>query len=341
MKYDIILNDTVGYYPVTGRYVREALAEHKGKPVNVFISSFGGSLQEGLLIRQAFIDHGDVTAHLFGFTASAATIMALGAKKVVMADSAMYMVHCCSTSVWQYGSMNAEQIEAVIRDMETKKDFLGKTDGVMAYLYAKKCGKSAEECFSAMQKETWMTAKEAKDFGLVDEVSNDEDVPATKMDASIGDRIVAFGLPLPPGFTEGQQDKSDSMLNTLMQGLKSFFSHTGNDSNKGKKIVMNKKQIPFILACLALDGVTASADGAVSLTPEQMNAIEAKFGELSNQLAQLQSEKESLASSNAELEAKVKALGTEDGSSTNQAGLNDTAPEMDVQARYEAIRGIL
>lgn len=104
---------------------------------------------------------------------------------------------------------------------------------------------------------------------------------------------------------------------------------------------MNKKQIPFILACLALDGVTASADGAVSLTPEQMNAIEAKFGELSNQLAQLQSEKESLASSNAELEAKVKALGTEDGSSTNQAGLNDTAPEMDVQARYEAIRGIL
>lgn len=341
MKYDIILNDIVGYYPVTGRYVQETLAEYKGKPVNVFISSLGGSLQDGLLIRQAFLDHGDVTAHIFGFTASAATIMALGAKKVVMADSAMYMVHCCSTGVWQYGSMNAEQIESAIRDMETKKDFLGKTDGVMAYLYAKKCGKSAEDCFSAMQKETWMTAAEAKEFGLVDEISNDEDVPDSKLDASSKARISACGLPLPPGYASDPPKEEKSMLNAVMQGLKSFFSHAENDSTKGKKIVMDKKTFPLLLACLVLDEVTASADGSVTLTADQLKAIESHLKEVTDQTAALQSEKVQLSATISDLESKIKALGKEDGDDTHQAGLDETAPEMSVQARYEALQGIL
>lgn len=358
MKYDLILNDIVGYYPVTGRYVRSVLSECKGKPVNVFISSLGGSLQDGLLIRQAFLDHGDVTAYIYGFTASAATIMALGAKKVVMADSAMYMVHCCSTGVWQYGSMNAEQIESAIKQMESTKDFLGKTDGVMAYIYAKKSGKKAEDCFAAMQKETWMTAQEAKDFGLIDEIANDADVPAIDLSASVKARITACGLPLPilqsekPAETTNQETvqpnvesshKEETIFDSVMRGLKQFFSHnnTTKNSSKSKKIVMDKTSLPLLLACLALEEVTADASGAVSLTSEQLSSIEASLKSLTDKVTALEAEKKSLTDEKAKLEAQVESLGKQDGAETKPAGLEEKAPEMSVKDRFNALKGIL
>lgn len=357
MKYDLILNDIVGYYPVTGRYVRSVLSECKGKPVNVFISSLGGSLQDGLLIRQAFLDHGDVTAYIYGFTASAATIMALGAKKVVMADSAMYMVHCCSTGVWQYGSMNAEQIESAIKQMESTKDFLGKTDGVMAYLYAKKSGKKAEDCFAAMQKETWMTAQEAKDFGLIDEIANDADVPAIDLSASVKARISACGLPLPileskepiePSIQEPTQSniegnhKGESVFDSVMRGLKQFFSHDNiKNSSKSKKIVMDKTTLPLLLACLALEQVTADASGTVSLTSEQLSNIESNLKSLTDKISALETEKTGLTEEKAKLEAQVESLGKQDGAETKPAGLEEKVPEMSVKDRFNALKGIL
>lgn len=361
MKYDLILNDIVGYYPVTGRYVRSVLSECKGKPVNVFISSLGGSLQDGLLIRQAFLDHGDVTAYIYGFTASAATIMALGAKKVVMADSAMYMVHCCSTGVWQYGSMNAEQIESAIKQMESTKEFLGKTDGVMAYLYAKKSGKKAEDCFTAMQKETWMTAQEAKDFGLIDEIANDADVPAIDLNASVKARITACGLPLPVPQSEEsveltnqdsiQQNaenaenahKEENIFDSVMRGLKQFFSHddVNKNSSKSKKIVMDKTTLPLLLACLTLEQVTADASGLVTLTSEQLSNIEAELKNLTDKITALEAEKKNLTDEKTKLEAQVESLGKQDGAETKPAGLEEKAPEMSVKDRFNALKGIL
>lgn len=358
MKYDLILNDIVGYYPVTGRYVRSVLSECKGKPVNVFISSLGGSLQDGLLIRQAFLDHGDVTAYIYGFTASAATIMALGAKKVFMADSAMYMVHCCSTGVWQYGSMNAEQIESAIKQMESTKEFLGKTDGVMAYLYAKKSGKKAEDCFAAMQKETWMTAQEAKEFGLIDEIANDADVPAIGLNASVKARITACGLPLPisqsgesaePANQESIQQnaenthKEENIFDSVMRGLKQFFSHddVNKNSSKSKKIVMDKTTLPLLLTCLALEQVTADASGSATLTSEQLSNIESELKSLTDKIAALEAEKKDLTNEKTKLEAQVESLGKQDGAETKPAGLEEKAPEMSVKDRFNALKGIL
>ena len=64
------------------RDVYDAIQGLPFKPANVRISSLGGAVDDGLDIRQQFVDHGNVTAYLYGLVASSATIAALGAKKV-------------------------------------------------------------------------------------------------------------------------------------------------------------------------------------------------------------------------------------------------------------------
>lgn len=62
MTYNLNIDDYIGRWGYSKQYVRNQLAGLKGKPVNVRISSLGGAVDDGLDIRQQFVDHGDVTA---------------------------------------------------------------------------------------------------------------------------------------------------------------------------------------------------------------------------------------------------------------------------------------
>ena len=79
--YHIDIDSYIGY-PISKGYVKNKLQPMKGKPCTVRINSYGGDVQTALDIRQQFIDHGQVTAYIIGMTASAATILAMGARKV-------------------------------------------------------------------------------------------------------------------------------------------------------------------------------------------------------------------------------------------------------------------
>ena len=98
MEYDIYINDTIGY-PISAAYVKGLLQDYKDKPCNVYISSFGGAVADALQIHQMFLEHGNVTAYVYGFTASAATIIAMGAKKIIMGEYALMLIHRCSNWV--------------------------------------------------------------------------------------------------------------------------------------------------------------------------------------------------------------------------------------------------
>jgi len=57
------------------------------------------------------------------------------------------------------------------RDMQEMAALLDKLRGPLANVYADKTGKSQEAVIAAMDATTWFTAQEAKDWGLVDEVT--------------------------------------------------------------------------------------------------------------------------------------------------------------------------
>ena len=141
MNYQLTLDAFIGPWAYSKQYVRNVLSGYADKHVDAKISSLGGNLDHGLDIRQQFIDHGDVTVYLSGFVASAATVIAMGAKKIVMSRYAMFLVHKCSNFIDAWGSYNADQMQQLIDELEANKKENDKIDVVLANMYAAKCKK--------------------------------------------------------------------------------------------------------------------------------------------------------------------------------------------------------
>lgn len=136
MNYQLTIDAFIGPWAYSKQFVRNVLASHKGKHVDVKISSLGGNLDHGLDIRQQFIDHGDVTVYLSGFVASAATVIAMGAKRIVMSKYAMFLVHKCSNFIDAWGNYNSDQMQQLINELEENKKENDKIDVVLANMYA-------------------------------------------------------------------------------------------------------------------------------------------------------------------------------------------------------------
>ena len=194
-RYDIIIDTYIGYYPATKSAVRQALEEKPSAPVNVRIYSYGGDVQHALDIRQQFIDHGNITVSIFGMTASAATILAMGAKRIRMSRYALMLVHRCSGWVEAWGQMNAEELAEAIERLTHRQADLSTIDCVMASLYAARTGRSVKEMAEIMARAAWLTAEECLQLGLIDEII-EEGEPA-EVSAALGEDFQACGLPLP------------------------------------------------------------------------------------------------------------------------------------------------
>lgn len=193
MTYDLELMGDV--WPYMAHYVRYALADCKDKPCRVHIDSPGGDVATALKIRQAFKDHGDVTVFISGMTASAATIIAMGAKKVEMSKNALFLIH--NASYWKevWGRMNKEDIQGLVEQLQNSIDDLEKIDQLIAGIYAAKSGRDAADYRPVMDKGGWLNAEEAKELGLVDEIVDEGAAPVLNSSAQM--RLTACALPIP------------------------------------------------------------------------------------------------------------------------------------------------
>lgn len=198
--YHIDIDSYIGY-PISKGYVKSKLQPLKGKPCTVRINSYGGDVQTALDIRQQFIDHGQVTAYIIGMTASAATILAMGAHKVVMSRYALMLVHPCSTCVSAWGYYNKEELAKAIEGLRKTQADLKTLDRVVASIYAAKVGDSNVGKMEALMHEArWIGAEEALRLGLIDEIDPDEQQPdpaKEPMTDAQREHIVACGLPVP------------------------------------------------------------------------------------------------------------------------------------------------
>lgn len=198
--YHIDIDSYIGY-PISKGYVKSKLQPMKGKPCAVRINSYGGDVQTALDIRQQFIDHGQVTAYIIGMTASAATILAMGARKVVMSRYALMLVHPCSAGVSAWGYYNKEELAKAIERMRKTQADLKTLDRVVASIYAAKVGDSNVGKMEALMHEArWIGAEEALRLGLIDEIDPDEQQPdpaKEPMTDAQREHIVACGLPVP------------------------------------------------------------------------------------------------------------------------------------------------
>jgi ATP-dependent Clp protease, protease subunit len=132
------------------------------KKLNIHINSLGGDTHTSQAIYNLIGDYdADTTSYIDGVAASAATIVASGAQKVVMRKNANYMIH----NPWTLTMGNANALRKAAEDLDQV------TEPIIA-VYKEQTGNktSRAKIIELMDEETWLTASEALDYGFVDEV---------------------------------------------------------------------------------------------------------------------------------------------------------------------------
>ena len=275
--YNISLKGYVGGADFDRTTVDKTLAQNEGKRVNVLIDSLGGSLATGLSISAAFRNHGDVAVHFVGLNASAATIASLGAAHISIDAGAMYLVHQCSMAFFEWGSLNSAQFATLIADCEKIKADLDKLDLNCAQLYAARCKRKPEDLLALMKAGGWLTAKEALDWGFVDEITDLADEPAPKLTDALASAMASEGMPI-PDIPVAEADK-DSAFSRFLAALTSFFKPSTNHITTA----MNKTYT-FLCAVLGISAI-ALTDNAASLSDEQLTALDNALKEKDDALA--------------------------------------------------------
>lgn len=158
------------------RYFIEHLADVKpGDVVNLYINSMGGSVKEALGIYNLLRRCGaTVNAYIDGFAASAASVIAMAAHRVVMPKNTTMMVHNAAWGV--YGN------SAALRKSADDLDIL---NAAMLQSYVVKAGDklTMEKLEELTDGETWLSAEDCILYGLADEFAEQEAdlAPAAKL----------------------------------------------------------------------------------------------------------------------------------------------------------------
>lgn len=143
-------------------HVRDAVkAAKEGETIDVFINSFGGSVSAGQEIYDVLSSNPNVRIKIQSQAFSAASIIAM-AGYCEMNPVATMMVH--NVSMWG--------ASGDYHDMEKASEMLHAMDESMANAYAKKSGKPLEECVAMMDRETWLSANQCLEMGLIDKISD-------------------------------------------------------------------------------------------------------------------------------------------------------------------------
>ena len=130
--------------------------------INVRINSVGGDVFAAHAIYNILKSNpANIIAVVDGLCASAATIVAMAADKIVMPSNSVMMVH--KPSAMLFGSYNSD-------DMDKMSETLDIVQNSIVAAYVAKTGRDPKDLAALMDQEKWMTAQEAKDEGFCDDV---------------------------------------------------------------------------------------------------------------------------------------------------------------------------
>jgi ATP-dependent Clp protease protease subunit len=136
--------------------------------IHLRVNSPGGSVFEGTAIFNAIRQHkAKVIAHIDGLAASIASVIIMAADEIRMGNNAYLMIH----EPWSIMAGSAD-------DLRKEADLLDKVGETIAQTYVNRTGKNLDEVKKLMAAETWFTAEEALENGLIDQIVTEKNAKA-------------------------------------------------------------------------------------------------------------------------------------------------------------------
>jgi ATP-dependent protease ClpP protease subunit len=195
---------------ITSEKTREMFDNIDAEEIEIHINSNGGDAFEGIAICNYLRNHkAKVTAVIDGIAASAASLIAMGADKIVMPSNTTMMVHRAST--YAYG--NAESLEKQAK-------MLRDVDSALIQSYKNRFNGEFFELEALLDNETYMTAEKAKSYGLCDEIVD-------SVDNSVDNKDEEPVIEEPQAVIENEADKrvvnaekASNFMASLLQSIK-------------------------------------------------------------------------------------------------------------------------
>lgn len=273
--------DSWGYMAWT---IEDQLSDVKaGEEVELQIDSLGGDVAQGKRIQNMIKAQGNVTAHIVGYTASAATWIALGANKVVMNEDVLMLIHKTSNELDLYRTVNADDLDKIITDLQKVKKDNEAFDLSIAQTYVRHSnGKlDVKGAIDLMKDAAWLTPQEALKYGLIDEISNEKNMQVINNKISL--KVMnSLKMPAIPKIVKDEEPEKKGVVGYVKEALTQFFGGAVSiaappkspdvQTEKSNQIkVMNKNYVK-VNTLLNLEGLDVQ-DGKVTLTEDQVKSI--------------------------------------------------------------------
>lgn len=157
---EIYIDGVIGW-DVTSASLIADVNQHKNLTnIHVYINTLGGGIGEGLAILNFLRRHSaHVTTEVTGYALSMGSIILLAGDQRLAASNTLMMIHRAQGGA--YGDA---------KDMAKEAKILEKHEQVLIGEYVRVMGAPEEEIQEMLNEETWFTAEEALEAGLISEI---------------------------------------------------------------------------------------------------------------------------------------------------------------------------
>lgn len=211
--------------------------------ITLHINSPGGSVFSAVAIANTLKNHkAKITANIDGLAASAATIITSACDIVKMPKNALFMVH--NPITFAYGNN---------QDMQKTLEMLNKVKNSIIETYLNKAKTDKETLSELMDNETWMSAEEAKEYGFIDEIL-DENVEKEVIENKLIINNMAFDISRFKNFKEKKIQEprvinisvnSTGSPEEIADKFRDILNSTENQKNKGGNMTLEELKNKF------------------------------------------------------------------------------------------------